>query len=107
MAKFTEKAIQVFEDTYFKIISKPTMDLDAAGLKERAEVVHDMSLKMIKMETANLLELQVAFAAEHDNVEQALKTLEEATKANTDYLTLLQSADYALQIMDNFFLLLM
>lgn len=110
MSQFTEKTtktIQFFEDALFKIVSKPTIDIESEVLSKSIEVKHKLSLKIMNMENADLLDLQMAFAIEHENVEEALATLEEATKANTDYLTLLHSADYALQIMNNFFLLLL
>jgi len=106
MAKYTTEMFQIFEDAYLKIISKPTIDMQAHEIVERGEVVQEMSLKMMTLETAHMSELHAAIEVEGSKMEHALAAMEKATEANTDYMTLLHSVDHAMHIMNNFFLLL-
>ena len=105
MAQFKENAFRIFEDTYLKLVSKPTIDMDAQEIEIRSEVMHDITLKMLNMETANMQELQTAMAAEGDQMQMALTALKQATE-NTDSLLMLQAIDQSLQIMSSFFLFL-
>ncbi len=107
MAQFKEKAFQVLEDAYLKIMSEPTIGMGPDELKERGEALRQLTLDMLRMETANLSELQAAFEVEGKRMTEALKAMEEAIKANTDYLTMLQSIDHSLDIMRHFFFLLL
>lgn len=106
MAEFSEKAYTILEDTYFKILSKPKIDMTPKELEENPDTIHEVTLKMLQMDTANMQDLNAALQVEGEKMEQALKMLEEVIKANPDHLKLLQTVDQALQLMNNFFLML-
>lgn len=107
MAQFKDKAFQTLEDAYLKIMSTPTIDMTPEDLRDRGEALRQLSLDMLRMETANLYEIQAAIEVEGKRMNEALKAMEEAIKANTDYLTMLQSVEHSLDIMRHFFLLLL
>ena len=50
MAQFKEKAFQILEDAYLKIMSEPTFDFGPEKMKDRADAIHEIALKMLKME---------------------------------------------------------
>ena len=107
MAQHNQDAFKVFEDVYLKLLDKPTIDMSPEEKATRAETMHDVSIKITQMETANMQELNAAYHAEGDNMERALATLEEVTTTNDDYMTMLQGVDQALQLVSNFFLFLL
>ena len=100
------ETLQTLEDAYLKIISTPMVDVSPEGLLKRKETLHDLSLKIMNMETADLHELNKAFSIDKPEMKQALETLKEAILTNTDYLTMLHNIDYGLHILSNFFPLL-
>lgn len=106
MAQYREKALQILEGTYNKLISKPNIELDADESASRAELLYQLTEKMTDIEIAKLQKLQTAIAAEGDQMQRALQRLEHMSAENTDYPTMLQGVDYALQIMNNFMLML-
>ena len=107
MAQYNQDAFKVFEEVYLKLLDKPTMDMSPEEKASRAETMHEVSIKIMQMETANMQELVAAYDAEGEKMERALETLEQATTANDDYMTMLQGVDQALQLVSNFFLFLL
>ena len=51
--------------------------------------------------------LHDAMAAKGDEMQHALTTLEKATTESTDYLTMVEAVDQALQLVSSFFLFLL
>lgn len=106
MGQFQKDAIETLIETYGKVLSKPTVDMTPEEIESRGEVVHDISLTILQVETADMQKLHEAMAAKQDEMQHALTTLEEATTESTDYLTMVEAVDQALQIVSSFFLLL-
>ena len=107
MAQVQEDAIDVLVETYAKVVSKPTIDMTSQEIESRGEVVHDISLTILQVETADMQKLHDAMAAKGDEMQHALTTLEKATTESTDYLTMVEAVDQALQLVSSFFLFLL
>lgn len=107
MTQEIDELTQGLEDTVLEIMSIPEVDLNLEGIELRAEQLHELTLKIMKLETVSLHQLQAALAAEGEKVQRSLETLDEAIKANSDYVTMLHSIDYGLQILNSFFMRLL
>jgi hypothetical protein len=107
MAQDQADAIEVLENVYAKVVSKPTIDMTTQEIESRGEVVHDISLTILQVESADMQKLHEAMATRQDEMQNALTTLEKATTESTDYLTMVEAVDQALQIVSSFFLFLL
>ena len=96
--QFKEVAVETLEETFAKLVAKPTIDMSPQEIEIRGETVHDISLKILKIETTSMQKLNEAMSARGDEMQDALTNLEKAATENTDYLTMLQAVDQALQL---------
>jgi len=64
MTQEIDELTQGLEDTVLEIMSIPEVDLNLEGIELRAEQLHELTLKIMKLETVSLHQLQAALAAE-------------------------------------------
>ena len=106
MANVKNNAIEVLVETYAKVVSKPTIDMTPQEIELRGEVVHDISLTILQAETADMQKLHQAMASNEQAMQHALTTLEKVTEESTDYLTMIEAVDQAVQIVSGVFMFL-
>jgi hypothetical protein len=107
MAQIKENAFTAFEKTYDMLFSKPTFEMSSTEISNRIEVMHDVTLKILHLETANMEKLEKAIALQGDEMQLAITNLEKAATENADYLTMLQAVDQALHMVSSSFLFLL
>ena len=93
MAQIKENAFTAFEKTYDMLFSKPTFEMSSTEISNRIEVMHDVTLKILHLETANMEKLEKAIALQGDEMQLVITNLEKAATENADYLTMLQALD--------------
>jgi len=101
MKQFKDMTLQALEQSYVKLFAKPTIDMTPVEIESRGETVHNLSLTILKMETASMQKLHEAMAVSGGEMQKALSILEKATTESSDYLTTVEAVDQALQIISS------
>ena len=95
------------QSVYLSMLEKPLIDMPKAELDKHLARMHEISLKILKLETSDLAALNHAATIEHDKLIKAVESLEYAMDTDPRSMQLLHSVVFTIHILSNFFKLLL